>query len=144
VRKAKITHHRIGFPEYEIAFHQRRHAPVGIHREIGGFVVLAEGHAGIDTVIGEIEFTQAPQHLLNIDRIGPAPDGELFLVVVVHAFSPDDLLVAVHSGISAKKRGLESTQAQQKNPAPPTNDGAGFHARRVWQLISDRRTTTAI
>jgi len=44
-------------------------------------------HAGIDAVIGEIEFVQAPQHFLNIDGIGTTPDGELFLLVVSHVFS---------------------------------------------------------
>jgi len=87
VGQAEIAHHRIGFPEHEIAVDQRRHTAVGIHGEICRLVVLAELHAGIDAIIGEIEFVQAPQHFLNIDRIGPAPDGELFLVVVGHALS---------------------------------------------------------
>lgn len=61
-------------PQYEIAFDQRRHPPVGVHREIVGLAVAAELHAGIDPLIGEVELAQAPQHFLHIDRIGPAPD----------------------------------------------------------------------
>ena len=119
VGEAEIAHHRIGFPQHEIAVDQRRHAAIGIHREIRRFVVLAELHAGIDAVIGEIEFAQAPQHFLNIDRIGPAPDGELLLLVVSHAFSLRDFLAViflqpVHSGRSAKKRGLRAARTKQK------------------------------
>ncbi len=67
------------------------HAPVGIHREIVGLAVLAERHAGIDALIGEIELAQAPQHFLNIDRIGAAPDLEQTLMVARHDLSaPDD------------------------------------------------------
>jgi hypothetical protein len=48
---------------------------------------------------------------LNIDRIGPAPNCGLLLLVVSHAFSlPLYLPVAVHSGISAKKRAVDQSR----------------------------------
>ena len=67
VGKDEIAHHRIGFPQHVIAVHQGRHARVRIHREIVRIAGAAERHAGIDALIGEIEFAQAPQHFLNID-----------------------------------------------------------------------------
>ena len=44
-----------------------------------------QARAGVDALIGEVEFGEAPQYFLNVDRIGPAPDGELLFVVVGHA-----------------------------------------------------------
>ncbi len=101
----EIAHDGIRFPQHEIAFDQRGHAAVRVHREIFGLVILAERHAGIDPLIGDIEFAQAPQHFLNVDRIGPAPDGELFLIAVRHALSlPMIRNSAGHIGIFGKKR----------------------------------------
>jgi hypothetical protein len=65
-------------------------------------VVLAECHAGIDTLIAEIELTQAPQHFLNIDRIGPTPDLELTLMVVRHDILPPTIDQSVISEFSKK------------------------------------------
>jgi len=50
-------------------------------------VIPAERHAGVDPLKGEIEFAQAPQHFLHIDRIGPAPDPQLSPSVVRHEVS---------------------------------------------------------
>src|SRR5437879_6313299 len=64
-----------------------RHTRVRIQREIIGLVIPAVLHAGIDALVGEIEFAQAPQYFLDIDRVGPAPNPELALFFVWHAFS---------------------------------------------------------
>ena len=106
--KGEIAHDRIRFPKHEIALDQRRHVAVRIHRKIVGLVVFAERHAGIDTLIGDIEFAQAPQHFLNVHRIGPAPDRELFLIAVRHALSlPMIRTSRGHIGIFGKKRVLD-------------------------------------
>jgi hypothetical protein len=104
IGEVEIAHDRIGFPQHVVAVDQRRHPPVGVHREIFGLVVLAERHAGIDAPVGQVEFGQAPQHFLNIDRIGPAPDRQLALLVVRHAFSLPNRLLSVHSGCHAGMR----------------------------------------
>ena len=87
VGEHEVAHDRIRFPEHEIAVHQGRHPPVGIHREVVGLVIAAERHAGVDALVGEVEFAQAPQHFLHVDRIGPAPNRELSLIVVRHDVS---------------------------------------------------------
>src|SRR5260370_962044 len=72
------------------------YAAVGIHREIFWLVVLAELHAGVDAFIADIELGQAPQCLLHIDRIGPAPDRQSHVSLPMLHF--ELALGAVHIG----------------------------------------------
>jgi hypothetical protein len=37
-------------------------------------------------LIGKIEFGETPQHFLHVDRVGPAPDLQLALLIIWHAF----------------------------------------------------------
>ena len=125
---AEIAHHGIGFPQHIVAVHQRRHAAIGIYRQIRRLVVLAELHAGVDALIGEIEFGEAPQHFLHIDRIGPAPDGELLFLVVGHALSLPlicvDAFIAEDQRKSAGFARGHGRKNSAKNQAPPRCDGA--------------------
>ena len=76
VFRGEIAHDRVRFPEDEIILFERGHEPVGIHRQIGGLVVLAEWPADIDPLIRDAELADGPHHLLHVDRGIPPPDFE--------------------------------------------------------------------
>jgi hypothetical protein len=76
---------------------------------------------GIDPVVAEIELAQAPQHFLNVDRIGPSPDGQLLFVVIGHALSLPLSSWGVDSPRSAKKRAFRRARPNKKSgPAQVT------------------------
>ena len=74
MREHEITHDRIAFPQHEVALDQCGNTTVRIHLEIMRLIVVAKGHSGIDTVELKIDLMRAPEHFLDIDRIGAAPD----------------------------------------------------------------------
>ena len=86
VGQREIPHDGIGFPQHKIAVHQSRHAPVGIHGEIIRLGIAAECHAGVDAPVAEAQLLGTPKHLLDIDRIGAAPNRQMFLIAVRHGF----------------------------------------------------------
>jgi hypothetical protein len=71
----EITDDGIGFPQREtVGFFQSRHQRVGVHRQIGRLLGLAEGAADIDAGVFERQFAYAPHCLLDIGRRVAAPD----------------------------------------------------------------------
>jgi hypothetical protein len=64
---------------------------------------------------------------LNIDRIGPAPDGELFLLVVSHAFPLPMICLSPFIAQERRKSAGAFRLTSNKNQAPPRNDGARSH-----------------
>src|SRR6202022_2093666 len=112
----------------------------GIHREIIGLAVAAERHAGVDALIGGIEFAQAPQYFLNINRIGPAPNLQLSLIVVRHVFSLPMIRPSGHTGISAKKRAphVDNNNALQKKPRH--RRGPFCKKSRFWRAGGGKKT----
>jgi hypothetical protein len=106
-------------------------------------VISAERHAGIDALIGEIEFAQTPQYFLDIDRIGPAPNGQSSLIVVRHVVSL--LMIRFERVISenARKspRHLAISTTPPRKKAPPCMAEPDLR-RSACADISGRRTAT--
>src|SRR4051794_7235483 len=86
-------------------------------------------------MVGQVELAQAPQHFLHIDRIGPAPDRQLALIAVRHAF----LLPCRFGPVIAKKTQKSASSSAEKNR--PRHVGGAWFRRGI--AFSGRRTATA-
>src|SRR5262249_32564135 len=64
----------VRFPWQEVVLFERRHQAVGVHGEIGGLLVLAEGAADVDALVRQLELADRPHHLLHVDRGIASPD----------------------------------------------------------------------
>ena len=76
VARGQIADDGVGFPQHQAVVLDHRHQAVGIARPVGRGVDHAEGHAGVDPLIGEVGLAATPQHLLDVVGVGPAPDPE--------------------------------------------------------------------
>jgi hypothetical protein len=74
VFRREVAHDRVRFPQQEAVLFERRHQAVGVHGEIGGFLVLAEGAADVDALVRQLELADRPHHLLHVDRGVSPPD----------------------------------------------------------------------
>jgi hypothetical protein len=70
----EVAHDRVRFPQQESVLFERRHQAVGVHGEIGGLFVLAEGAADVDALVRQLELADRPHHLLHVDRGVSPPD----------------------------------------------------------------------
>src|SRR3546814_3031483 len=68
MRGFKILHDRRRLVEHEAVFFQRRHAAVGIEREIFGATMLARGHVDEDRFVLHALFEQRDQHASRVRR----------------------------------------------------------------------------
>ena len=74
VFRREVAHDRVRFPQQEAVLFERRHQAVGVHGEIGGLLVLAEGAADVDALVRQLELADRPHHLLHVDRGVSPPD----------------------------------------------------------------------
>src|SRR5215471_5462807 len=63
----EVAHDRVRFPQQEAVLFERRHQAVGVHGEIGGLLVLAEGAADVDALVRQLELADRPHNLLHVD-----------------------------------------------------------------------------
>ena len=70
-----MAHDRVRLPQQEaVLLLERRHEPVGVHRQIGRLPILAERPADIDALVRQSDLADRPHHLLNVCRGFAAPD----------------------------------------------------------------------
>src|SRR5262249_47632428 len=102
------------FPQQEaVLFFERRHQAVGVHGEIGGLLVLAEGAADVDALVRQLELADRPHHLLHVDRGVSPPDldhGSAFRSLVIATLSSRPFIASSRQKTSRawrRKAGIE-------------------------------------
>jgi hypothetical protein len=105
----EMAHDRVRLPQQEaVLFFQRRHQPVGVHRQIGWLPILAERPADIDALVRQPDLADRPHHLLDVCRGFAAPDLD-------HDFS-SAFFVCVVAGLVAASA-LCARAARHESPA---------------------------
>src|SRR5690606_41706470 len=97
ILRGQVANDDVGFPEHQLAVFQARHQLV---RVLLGVVRLAddtEGATGIDAGVGNAKLFQAPERLLHVSGIGPAPE-------LQHAISPACLHRNINSSLATVDR----------------------------------------
>src|SRR5215211_432797 len=70
----EVAHYGVGFPKHEAVIGDRGYQTVRVEREVLGITGEAGSAASVDALVLQTQLLAAPQHLLDVNGVLPAPD----------------------------------------------------------------------